>query len=39
MTHPVHSHEAMHLAQVHHLHLGSIPQLVVRLALLQLFPM
>jgi len=37
-THPVHAHEAVHLAQVHHLQLAGVPQVIVRLALLQLVP-
>lgn len=35
---PVHAHEAMHLAQVDHLILCSIPQIVVCLSLLKLLP-
>lgn len=33
-----HTHEAVHLANVFHLQLGCIPQLVVRFAILQLLP-
>lgn len=35
---PVHTHEAVHLAQVDHLILCSIPQVVVCLSLLKLLP-
>lgn len=35
---PVHAHEAVHLAPVDHLHLSSVPQLVMRLTTLQLLP-
>ena len=35
---PVHAQEAMHFAQVHHLLLRRVPQVIVSLALLQLLP-
>ena len=35
---PVHAHEAMHLAQMHHLSLSCIPQLVMSRCLLELLP-
>lgn len=35
---PVHAHEAMHLAQMSHLHLATIPKLIMRLRLFKLFP-
>jgi len=33
-----HAHEAVHLANMLHLQLGCIPQLIVRFAILQLLP-
>ena len=35
---PVHTHEAVHLAQVDHLILCSIPQVIMCLSLLKLLP-